>query len=220
MSEAEPINPYDSPEHTRGGMSTGGKVLLALGITFGVVLLLCCGGLGGGGYWFYSVMRDSVTTDPEAIQKITNEIAAIEIPESFKPEMGFNLEVPFTEKKDVKFVTYANASRDGSLVLAQFDESIASEAQMRDQLNVQLNNRNQGSNEPIDIRESEKLELEINGKPASFTVARGESRRTNKEFWQVIGNFRGKGGPAMLIFVTPAEGFDKDAVMKLVHSIK
>ena len=48
---SQPMNPYDTPEHSRPGMSGTTKVLLGMGIGCGVLVLLCCGFFGASTFW-------------------------------------------------------------------------------------------------------------------------------------------------------------------------
>jgi len=217
---SQPMNPYDSPEPARTGMSGTAKLLMVLGITFGVLGLLCCGGIGGGLFWSYRLLKNSMSEDPATIHRITDEIASIEIPESFEPKVSVDFQVPFTGQKSIKWVAYEDAAHEGSLMLAQFDEAFGDEASMREQLRISVRDSGRGDRDDIDVKTSEKYESEINGAPAKFTIAEGTRRNTSHEYWEVVGTFRGKEGPAILIFTMKAADFSKEDVMKVIHSIK
>ncbi len=54
-------------------MSTGGKVLLGVGIGCGVVLLLCCGVFGVAGYYFSKTFQ--LIQDPDQVRTIAQRLS-------------------------------------------------------------------------------------------------------------------------------------------------
>ena len=90
----EPMNPYDSPESGKPGMSGTAKVLMVFGIGFVVLAVLCCGGVGFFGYWGYNLAKNAMSQDPETIRRVTDEIVTIAIPDAFEPQMSMDMKAP------------------------------------------------------------------------------------------------------------------------------
>ena len=107
------MNPYDSPENFRPGMSTGTKVLLGLGIGCGVLVLLCCGGMMLGGYFFGRSMQEAISEDPQQIAAVATSIVDIEVPAPLEPMFSLDFTIPFVNQKAMAMVVYAH-KRDGS----------------------------------------------------------------------------------------------------------
>lgn len=217
---SEPMNPYDSPEPIKTGMSGTTKVLVAFGIGFGVLALLCCGGLGVGGYMAVRMLKDSTSTDPEVVKRVTAEIASIDVPELLEPKMSLDMQVPFTNKKFMRMVTYTDVADDSVLWLAEFNADIGDSEQMETQFRKSIEDGGQRRTENLKTTESEKLEAQINGKPAEFTISKGVEESTQDEYYEVLGHFQGKSGPAMLVVRVRSPQFSKDDVMNIVKSIK
>jgi len=217
---SEPMNPYDSPEFEKPGMSGTTKVLLVFGIGFGVLGLLCCGGLGVGGYMAVRMLKDSTSTDPEVVKRVTAEIASITVPEALEPKMSMDMQVPFTDKKFMRMVTYTDVADDSVLWLAEFNADIGDSEQMESQFRKSMEDGGQRRTEDLKVTESEKYEAEINGKPGKFTISKGIEESSQDEYFEVLGHFEGKSGPAMLVLRVRSPQFSKDDVMNIVKSIK
>ena len=70
--EPPPVNPYDSPETVRPGMSSGAKVLIGLGIGCGVLVLLCCGVFGVSMYFFGRSFN--MSEDPATVRRVLRQL--------------------------------------------------------------------------------------------------------------------------------------------------
>ena len=78
FSQPPPVNPYDSPEMARPGMSSAAKVLLGLGIGCGVLVLLCCGGFIFTGVYFTRSIQQAMSEEPDTIRRVADSIVAID----------------------------------------------------------------------------------------------------------------------------------------------
>jgi hypothetical protein len=216
---SQPMNPYDAPEYSRPGMSGTTKVLLGLGIGCGVCVLLCCGFFGAGTWLMVRTAQNALTKEPEAIRRLTAQIVDIEIPETLPPVAGMDIDVPVLGTKFLSWVAYGDANESNGLFLAQFGAAIANEENMQAQLRQSIRQSGQRDWDEIEIEQSEKHEVEINGESATFTVAKGRDRK-HEEVWQVMGSFHGKGGPAMLVLKVKESEFTKEQVLAILDSMK
>ncbi len=214
----EPINPYDSPEPSRAKMSGTTKVLLGVGILASVMLVLCCGGFGVFSYWAYSLAKNAMSTEPAVIAKRTDEILTITIPDSLPPKMSMDMPIPFAQGA-FQMVYYGSPNDENGLALVQFtSEAIAKDPNARLQFNQSMNS--QFHAEDIETVSSEPFETRVNDEPATFTIVQGKHKESSEEFWVVTGNFKGKLGPAELLFHARTADFTQEQVLDLLKSMK
>jgi len=228
-STPPPVNPYDSPENFRPGMSTGTKVLLGLGIGCGVLVLLCCGGMMVGGYFFGRSMQEAISEDPQQIAAVATSIVEIEIPEPLAPVFSMDFTIPFTNQKAMAMVVYAH-KRDGGtpkgenpdsvLVMFQMSESFGDRGALKAQFEAQMQQSGRKEWEEVQIENEELIEHEVNGGPAQFSFGKGKRDKDNREVWQASGAFDGKGGPAMLFMQLDAETFTEEQARGVIDSMR
>lgn len=216
---SQPMNPYDPIDPPRQGMSGTNKVLLTFGIGCGVVLLLCCGVFGVGGFFMYQFVQNSTVTEPDKIRAITEEIVVIAVPDTLVPTVGIDAHVPITGKELGKGAIYANEAKNSQLILGQFNEEFAKGTDMELQMRRSMQESGQGQHEQLKTLETEDFESTINNQPAKFKITKGLNEQTKDEFWDVIGTFSGKGGPAMLILRFKSPEFDKEQVLGVLKSM-
>jgi hypothetical protein len=220
MSTSEPMNPYDSPQTPQPGMSSGAKVLLGLGIGCGVLVLLCCGGGIIAAVFFGRSMQQAMSEDPETVRIVTESIVEIDVPTSLPPQMSLDWTIPILNRKMMTMAVYADEGDKSALVLFQMDEDFGNPAVMRTQFEESMKESGGQEWDEVELEESEKFTTEINGAEAEFTVGRGKRKEDDREVWQAIGSFDGKGGPAMLFMQLDAENFSKDDAMGVLQSMK
>jgi hypothetical protein len=208
-----PINPYD--DQANRGMSSGGKVLVALGIGCGVLLLLCCGGIGLGGFAIVKIAQNSAVQDPKRIEDITDEIVVIQLPDNLEPVVGLNVNLPLVGPV-MKGSVYQDKAKDSTLILGQFNQQFADQHS----LETQLRQATTEKHEDIEVEETEPFDSKIHDEPAHFEISRGKGRESKEEYWEVVGEFRGLAGPAMLIFKGKGSEFTKDQVLEMLSSMK
>lgn len=213
-------NPYDSPASRAPGMSSSSKVLLGLGIGCGVLLLLCCGGGGLSLYWFGRSVQDSISKDPAKIREVTAEIVTIQIPEKLPPVMSMSIPIPWVNTTFMTWAQYGDMQEKNMLALIQFGQQF-DEQNMNMQWRQSMRSSGRRDLEDVDIEHSETRDVEVNGQPATFQVARGHTQRSKNEVWQVTGSFHGKGGgPAILFMQVNQSDFSEDEINKLLDSMK
>lgn len=71
----------------RRGMGTGMKILVAIGVLFGVACLACCGGV----MWLGYSLSNSLKTKPEEILAVQESIVSITPPPNVKPAMAMDV---------------------------------------------------------------------------------------------------------------------------------
>ena len=107
----------------KSGMSRGAKLLIVLGVVFGILILLCCG--GGIGTMVY--MGTSMVSDkPDVVVAKTDEIIQIEIPDQLEPKMSFDLKVPFSGKRMMLWTVYLDEETESVLILFALENASAS----------------------------------------------------------------------------------------------
>lgn len=222
MSMPEPINPYDSPETVKPGMSGSTKVLLGVGIGCGVLALLCCGGLIIGGVFFGRSFSKAVSTEPDTIRAVTESIVSIEVPPPLKPVMSLDWTIPIVDRKMMTMAIYSDKEDDpeNMLFLFQMSDEFVNRDMMKAQFEQQLQQSSNQEWKEIELEDPETIEIEINGSPAEFTFGRGKVRDSDREAWQAIGDFDGKGGPAMLIMQLNADDFTEEQARGILSSMK
>lgn len=184
-------------------VSLGGVALLGL--------IVCC----GGGYWFFSNAVKVVDT-PAEIEAIREDIADMQIPPEFHPEMGMKLSIGFP----LSMVAYTSADRieDGGFLLMQMNPpGNQTEEQMRRQFEIQAESRNPRNE--VEIENSEFRELTIDGKKVNFEFVKGKDVERNKEVRQVVGFFKSRNGYAYLMLIMDEADWDEDKVVNFIESI-
>ena len=199
-----PINPYDVPQ--RSGMSGTGKVLLGLGIGCGLLVVLCCGVIGFGGYAIVKVAKESTT----------EEIVTIDIPEELQPVMGLNVNLPFVGPV-VKGTLHSDKDRKDHLIIGQINQSFGDRRNLETQLRTSMQHE---GDEDVEVEETETLDTKINGELAHFTISRGKGQESQEKYWDVVGQFKGDEGPAILIFKARVANFTKDKVLAMLKSME
>jgi len=215
---SQPMNPYDTPEHVRPGMSGTTKVLLGMGIGCGVLVLLCCGFFGASTFWLVRTAQKALTEDPGEIRRLTDEIVNIKIPDSLPPKAGMDLSLPFVGTQFMTWVSYGVEDHNG-LFMAQFSEELVKQGDMQAQWKDSMRQSGQKEWDDIKVEESDKIELTVNGKAATFTINKGQDSKS-KEVWQVMGSFAGKGGPAMFVMKANTEEFSREQLGEILNSMK
>ena len=199
---------------------SGSKVWLYLGLGCGLVLLLCCGG-GIIGTVFVGKNAMQMTQVPAEVQQQSNQVANFDVPPGFKPDTAVTINVPFTGQKFMTMVSYTPPDKDGMIFLVGVGQigAGADREQMKMQVEQQMNQQGQ-QKKKLDVLESRDVQVDIRGKPATFTIQKAEDPQTKRQYIQVEGVFEGKEGPAILIGQIKADEFSEDDAENLVQSIK
>jgi len=196
-------------------MSGTSKVLLGLGVGCGVMLILCCGLLGFSGYAFVRLAKNSTVRDPQQIEDILAEIVTIEVPETLKPKIGLDVNLPVVGPF-LKGVMYQDAGKKSILLVGRFNPTIGNGNNFETQLR---NSVEEPDSEDIEISHSEPFDSKIHDELAHFTIARGMGRESHEECWEVFGHFQATDGPAILIFKARTADFTQDEVLDMLKSM-
>jgi hypothetical protein len=208
-----PVNPYDVPQ--RPGMSGTGKVLLGLGIGCGLLVVLCCGVVGFGSYAIVKVAKESTSQDPMKVTDLTEEIVRIDIPENLKPVLGLNVNLPFVGPV-VKGAMYSNSDKKNHLIIGQINQSFGDRHNLETQLRTSMSH----DEEDLEVSETETLDTKINGEVAHFNISRGVGEDSKEEYWEVVGQFKGDEGPAVLILKARVADMTKDQILEMLKSME
>jgi hypothetical protein len=195
-------------------------VLIGLAIGCGVLVLLCCGGLGIAAYFFGRSF--DLSEDPARVREVTEEIISIDVPEAIEPKVSLDWTMPFVNRRMVSMAVYADRDEHSALVLFQLNEGLGqvNPETMRSQFEQSMRDSGGGEWNEVKLDESETAKREINGAEAEFTVGRGKVEKTDREVWQAMGSFAGKGGAAMLFLQLDAADFSKEQVIAVLDSMK
>ncbi len=225
-------DPYEmsSPEMPpeKPGMSTTAKVLIGLAIAFLLVVILCCGGLILVGPKIIALVEDtieeleeSMSQDPAIIAEVTRKIAQIDVPEQLTPKMSMDMEIPLTDQRLMIYVIYQDQQSGSTLQLFAMDKATAGQNQAQMQRSsdqtFQQHTRQYGGFQPT---ESYEKQVEIGGKPATFTITKGLSTVSQAPRIRVQGSFEGPYGPVVLQLDADAETLPEETIIEMLDSIK
>ena len=215
------MNPnWDQPP-ARPGMSTGTKVLIVLAIVFGVLVVLCCGGLTAMMYWGQQYMAEAISEDPATVQRATESIADIDIPDGLRPTASFNMKIPFTDESAMLWVVYGNEQNDSELVLGSFGGMFQEQdqAQMQRAFEDSLSQQGKSRQRELANATSTEREIEVRGQATTFMFTTGQDGQQRPRI-HVRGTFEGKNGPVMLMFHGDPEKFPEDRIVEMIESIE
>ncbi len=225
-------DPYEmsSPEMPpkKPGMSTAAKVLIGLAIAFLLMVMLCCAGL----LWFgpkiialvedtMEQLEESMSQDPAIIAEVTRKIAQIEVPEQLTPKMSMDMKIPLTDQRLMVFVIYQDQQGESALQLFAMDKATAGQNQAQMQRSSdQTFQQHAGQYGGIQPTESYEKQVEIGGKPATFTITKGLSTVSQTPRIRVQGSFEGPYGPVILQLDADAETLPEEEIIEMLDSIK
>lgn len=199
--------------------SSGSKVLLILGTIGGLCLLLCC----GGGFFIYYKVKDafSITTNAAEVKKQAEDVAHIDIPESYTPASGMRFSVAGVTMKMIIYQVGAN--NQGGLVLMEMNQPGADPKQVREQMLQQMRQQQSqggGFNSNINAQSTETKIFKINGEQAEFDFIKGTRAGDATVMRQIVGTFPGKNGTVMFMLIIPDSDYDEETVVKMIMSIR
>ncbi|REK07453.1 MAG: hypothetical protein DWQ37_21190 [Planctomycetota bacterium] len=225
FQQPPPTDPYHSPETAppgemvaQGGTSSGGKVLMGLGIGCGVMVLLCCGVVGVV-VFFFSRGFD-VSDDPATVRRVAASIVKIDVPEQLAPEGSMEWTLPIVDRKMISMAAFTEPERRSGLFLFQIDAEFGSAQSMRAQFEEAMSESGRGEWRELDLKDTETLKVEINGAESEFRFGKGEDEESKQEVWQAIGTFEGNEGSAMMFMQLNAEDFDKQQLVGVLESME
>jgi hypothetical protein len=217
--------PEYSPQPQASGCGCGGclgKVLIALGVVFFLIIALCCGSV----FYMQSYVKNSITQQPQQVQVISDEIATIKVPAPLAPAFGGRFKVPFSGTYLGEGVVYTSPDKKSILVLASFSDAFG--PQFKENLMKGLeagpgenkSANNDELNENLKDTKESTIDRTIGGKPAAFRITEGTGVQSGKKKIKVIGDFQGKTGPAVLLINVEETVLSRDAVDEIIQSIE
>ena len=205
---------YDQPVHgpppKKRGMSTTAKILIGFFCLSGFLFLLCCGGL----IYIFTQFKIETDQDPILAEQRVKEIADIEIPEGFEPEVSGTADFFFIS---ATFAAYEHEEADGALILGEVNLEIEAGPEAEEEIRRAI--RQEANERRLKIKSIETREFEIRGETAEFTFAEAENE-DGEAYRQVAGGFLTEDGTGLLILQLDEEHYDEDAVVKMIESIR
>jgi hypothetical protein len=216
-TQGYPFNDQPAPPR-----KTGCGCFPSFGVGCAVMLLLCCGGIGGIGWWVVTTLEAGFSEDPVVVAKVASEIAGVTPPEGFKPVASLKVEIPLLgyfrmaafDEEDVPLSTLilmqlpAVMSGDPDRALSEAEKQMQRQGRKKNEDNFR-------------VMESKTEDLNVRGKPAAFTFAKGHYVSKPKEtYWRVMGVFQGQDGMGMLVLTVPVDDWTDEELKDFVRSIK
>lgn len=148
------------------------------------------------------------TDDSQHVTELASKIADFDPPAGFSPEFT-------TEMLGYTLAAYKGASDPGHLFLIQSEKEADGP-----ELEKMLKELAPGSSDPnARMTVVENRPVTLRGQEATLVVSEGINHE-GKTYRQATVSFRGKGGPALLVFSDSVENWDQDAVDTFLQSIK
>ncbi len=119
----------------------------------------------------------------------------------------------------MKMGIYESANSENSIMMVA-EASIAGANPDEMEHNIRQSMQDQGKGNEIRIEKAEQRELVVQGENKSFLFAEGTDLNTDKKFYQVSGDFRGKKGTGFLIFQMEEDDYDEEQIIKIIESVK
>lgn len=187
------------------------------GLIFGgvglVCLLLCCGIMGVVGYR----MQPTIVQQPAEVDAMAQEIATIDIPDTFVGKMGMSMNLGFMS---MKMCGFEEAEGRGQLQLVEMAVHVGDPQQGREQLRQEMRKQGNSDMRTLDITESQSREFEIRGDKTTFSFAKGTDPSTSTVFHEIRGEFPGKNGLAMLHLQVEEAAYNEEEIVGMIESIK
>jgi hypothetical protein len=209
--------PYDENRRKGNIMNQTTKTILVIA---GSLLLLCgCGValLAGTGLWSFSRIvkfaDESTTENPQEVAQIASEIADFDLPEGYDTQYGMEIST-------FSMVQYATRNEENYIFLTQFPAGTSINV---DEMMREVRDGSRRPNSPwhnIDTELVEQMPVTIRGQETTLSI--NEGRNDQGELYRMANaTFRGRGeGPALLMFIGPADQWNLDLVEDFLNSIQ
>lgn len=149
-----------------------------------------------------------LNTDAEKVLDVTEQIVEFPLPVGYKPDFTSSL-------KGYTLVSYRTENDNGHLYFLQSKDSADGENLQKILNNlVPGNSDGEGSQIVLDT-----YPITIRGQETDMILLEGKNS-DGKEYRQVIVDFEGKGGPAVLVFSELSSDWDLGKVEKLIATIQ
>lgn len=203
----DPQNALDFPPPRRSS-HLAWKIVLGL-LGGGVVLASVC---ACGGYFAF---RNAMSVDPGKVRSLSQEIATIKLPDYFKPMMSMSM-------MGVRMVMFDGEDGRGVFALIDVQDEIrqereAFEAEMRQKIGQQVNNRNRfGDDEELEKRTQN---FHIKGQPVELQVVT-TANSDGAKFHEISGSFEGTENLAFIFVKAPDDQLTEDDLVQMIESIE
>ncbi len=149
----------------------------------------------------------SIDTDANETLSAAGEIADFDLPTSFSPEFSASL-------MGYSIVSFTSGDNRSHLYVVQSENQADREA-LENVLNELISSKGSIKNrtEVVDTQQAY-----LNGEEVTVVITDGVNGE-NKAYRQAMIAFQGKGGPALLVFMTPLEKWDPVILNELIASI-
>ena len=185
-----------------------GVVLLVAAVTSMTILATGLWAFGR----FVNWAEQSVSEKPEVAVRVGSEIADYEVPKGF----GSPYSVHFG---NVSLVGYKSQDEESHILIAQFPEGI--NINMKEMLRI----IREGSNDPSSIWYNtetpliEEKPVTIRGQECTLNINEGTSSE-GVTYRSAAATFEGKGGPSLVLIVSPRDEWDIEMVETFLSSIQ
>jgi hypothetical protein len=168
-------------------------ILISLGL---IVFLAAC------------AIKANVKTDAEKVSSAAMSIADFKPPAGYAPEFTASL-------GGYTVVAYNPGDSRSHLYLIQSEKEADGE-----KLSQMLTSMAPGANDPnLRLTVVDNRTTPIRGQEATLVVSEGTNSE-GKAYRQLVGTFAGKGGPALLVLIEPAESWDQEAIDAWIASFQ
>lgn len=181
------------------------KIILIVVIGLIALCLIVC---GISYFGLRKAVSGMVQMDPEQGKNLATQITDYDLPKGYK-EMGG------TSLAGVITAAISDEQNDKNtiwLLQAPSDNLPAPEKFLRDAIAYQSNN-------PITWTKENVRIYTIRGEKTSITIFNGTTQ-DNQSYRAWAGKFTGKGGPALIVIVTPAETWDESVAENFINSMR
>ena len=214
----------DNPKKSLG---TGVKVLVGLLIAGALSLLVCCGGV-----WLYiSNVASNAVKEPAAVRARTDEILAVDIPETFEPDGAMRVSAPpvvnWFFDFDMDVAGYQTAG-GGQLIVVKFAgppgmTEGASPEEVRAQVQAQMQSQNSGVRVNVERSETRTYNT-ADGRGVAWQFAEGtgvaQDGANQGPYRQVRGTLIDGDDVYILQLAVPEEEYDEAAIVAMLRSIR
>lgn len=201
--------PFD-PRQAKPRQSSGLAWKIVLGILGGglVMTVLCAGGA-------FFAFRDTFSANPQRVESLAQEIAAIHIPDYWRPTMSMSM-------AGVRMAIFDGVDGRGAFVLIDAIDAVRRERQafeneMRQRINKQINRPGRFENDSE--LESRREPFTIKGEQIELEVVTSEGSR-GTTYHEVSGSFQGNENLAFIYVKAPQDEFSEDEIRRMIESIE
>lgn len=193
------------------------KSCMTMGCIGVVLIVVCCGGFT----WLAS-SSFQFQNDPQIATLVGQEIADGDLFDDFTATASIKVDLPIFGPVG-KMAMYEGADK-AMLMIGEVNANVAGaggkealEQKLREEL------QNNSSHKDLQVVSQKTRELQINGKPASFSFEHAKSTSGDQkgtEVWMVTGSFEGKTGPAFVVLVVPYAKYTEEQLVSKLETIK